>query len=389
MIGLPLRYALRNLGVRRGSTLLTALGIAMTVAVFAGVLALRTGFEQLYQPLGRDDLAIYLRPGATSESLSGLARETADLLVKERPEIAHDLTGRPLAAAETYLATYMTKVDGGVTNVPLRGVQAMSLAMLGDRMRVVEGRLFAFGADEVVVGRRLRSRIEGCRVGDTLMLNITPFRVVGVFEAEGALGGEIWGDAERLMAALQRPFFSRVVARVQPHTDFATLQRELRNDKRTPVDVRSERAYLSAQTTALGGALRFLAAFLTVIMGAAAVLGAMNTMLAVVAARAHEIGVLLAIGFSRLAIFLSFAVESALIGAVGGVLGLLLVLPFDGYETGAMNWSSWTDVSFAFHMTPRLAAFAFAISLVLGVVGAALPAWRASRLKPVDAVRQL
>jgi putative ABC transport system permease protein len=388
-MALPFNYSVRNIAVRRASAIFTAVGVAMTVAVFAGVISLRNGFEQLYQDRGREDRVIYLRPGATSEGESAIRRQQIEILIKERPEIARDDLGRPRAAAETYLAVYMEQVNGGTTNVPLRGVQPMSIELRGDELELVEGRWFTFGSDEVVVGRPLTERMLDCRLGDTLKINMTPFKVVGVFASESAEGGEVWGDVDRMMAALDRNIFQRVVADVVEGTDVVALAEELESDARVPVSVYSERDYLARQTVFTGGMLSFLATFLTVVMGVAAVLGSMNTMLASVASRTHEIGVLLAVGYRRTSIFLSFLMEAALIGVLGGALGLLIALPFNGTETGLANWNTFTDVSFAFTLTPGLALQSFLLAFVLGLVGGTLPAIRAARLKPVDAFRQL
>ncbi|MEE8142686.1 MAG: ABC transporter permease [Planctomycetota bacterium] len=388
-MALPLNYSLRNIAVRRASTLLTALGIAMTVAVFAGIFSLHNGFHQLYRPRGSKNLGIYMRPGATSEGESLLGRALTEILIKERPEVSRDGEGRPLAAAEMFLAVYMKKTTGGVTNVPLRGIQPASLKIHEEGLKLVDGRWLNFGSDEIVVGEPLTERMRDCRIGDTLRLNMTPFKVVGVFRHDGAYGSEVWGDADRMMRALDRSFFQRVVAQVQPDTEFTVLDEELRSDPRTPVKLLSEREYLEQQTNAFGIGLKVLAGFLTVIMGIAAVLGAMNTMIASVASRTHEIGVLLAIGFQRRSIFLTFLVESALVGLIGGALGLLLVLPFNGIETGAMNWNTFTDVTFAFQLSPALVGMSFTLAFLLGLIGGVLPAVRAAMLKPIDALRQV
>lgn len=384
---LPLRYSVRNVVVRRSSALLTTLGIALTVAVFAGVLSLRAGFTSVYRSRGSDDIAVYLRPGASSEGESAIRLQQAEILVKERPEIVRDAEGLPLAAMETYLAVYMEQVKGGQVNVPIRGIQPASIELMGDAVRVLEGRWPQWDSDEIVVGKPLTERMVGAHVGDTVTLNLTPFKVVGVFEHDGAQGGEVWGDVNRMMEALDRPFYQRVVARVQPGTDFAALDAALRKDKRTPMQVQSERDYLAKQTGALSVQLAFLAGFLTLLMGGSAVLGAMNTMLAAVSSRTHEVGVLLSLGYGRLSVFLTFLLESALIGLAGGVAGLLLALPFDGMGTGLMNFNTFTDVSFAFRLTPELALQSVGLSFLLGVVGGALPALRAARMQPVEALR--
>lgn len=386
---LPVAYSWRNVVVRRSSALLTLLGIGLTVAVFAGVLSLREGLESVYQPRGAENVAIYLRPGAKSEGESGLRREQAEILVKSRPEIARDESGAPLAAKECFLAVYMDTVRGGQVNVPLRGIEPASLALMGDGLQLLRGRWLEFGTDEVVVGRPLSERMLGAEVGETLLINTTPFKVVGVYEFAGAQSSEVWGDVERMMEALDRPFFQRVVAQVQPGTDFEALAEELESDKRVPASIMSEREYLSKQTGALGGAIGVLAFLLTFIMSASAVVGSMNTMLAAVSGRTHEIGVLLAIGYSRRAIFLTFLMESALLGLVGGVVGVLLALPFHGQETGMMNFDTFTDTTFAFRLSPGLVATSVGLAFVLGLIGGALPAWRAARLKPVEALRSL
>jgi len=410
-MALPIGYSWRNLLVRRVSTLFTALGIALTVAVFCGVFSLRNGFQQLYRPRGSLELALYLRPGATSEGESGITREQANILLKERPEIVRDAAGEPMAAAETYLAVYMKKLDGGLTNVPLRGVQPMSFRVHEVPPTIVEGRMLQWGADEIIVGEPLTGRMQGCRVGETVTLNLTPFRVVGVFTAPGAYGGEIWGDVERMMEALERPAFQRVIARIDPlaverevdvaavneeraagglaplPTALEALSEELRDDPRAPLQILSEREYLAKQTSFLSAGLLVLALFLTVIMGVAAVLGAMNTMIAAVSARTHEVGVLLAIGYRPRQVFGAFLVESALIGVVGGLLGLCIVAPFHGIETGATNWNTFTDVSFSFMLSPQIVGIAFGVAFILGLVGGALPAYSAARLEPVDALR--
>ncbi len=386
-MALPLGYSWRNLMVRRASTLFTALGIALTVAVFCGVFALRNGFQQLYTPRGETDIAIYLRPGANSEGESAIRREQADIIIKERPEIERDPQGNPIAAAESYLAVYMEKLDGGLTNVPLRGVQRKSFDLLPTPPQIVEGRMLRWGSNEVLVGQPLTSRMRNCQVGDTLTLNLTPFEVVGVFTTKGAAAGEVWGDVDRMMEALERPVFQRVIAKVDRTADLNAISEALREDARTPMQVLSEQEYLSQQTSFLSAGLLFLALFLTVIMGLAAVLGAMNTMLSSVSARTHEIGVLKAIGYKPPQIFGAFVFESALIGLVGGLLGLLIVLPFHGIETGATNWNTFTDVSFSFTLSPQIAVTAFLVAFTLGLIGGALPAWRAARLQPVDALR--
>lgn len=388
-MALPFTYPLRNLAVRKSTTALTALGVAMTVAVFAGVFALRDGFRRAYDVGGREDVGIYLRLGANSEGESGIGRDRVEIIMKERPEIAAGADGRPLAAAESFLAVFMEQLNGGKTNVPLRGIQPATLAIHGERARIVEGRWLAWGSDEVVVGRPLTERMKNCQIGDTMVLNTTPFLVVGVFEMAGAQGGEVWGDVERMMEALDRPYYQRVIAQLREGSDPAAVTQELEHDPRIAAKFMTDKAYLLAQTDRLGGMLTVLAKILTVIMSLGAVIGSAITMSAAISARTHEVGVLMAIGYRRQDIVLTLLLESALIGLIGGALGLLIALPFDGMRTGMMNWNTFTDVSFGFDLSLALAAKSFLLAFLLGLLGGLLPALRAARLRPVEALRAL
>ena len=384
----PLAYNLRSLFVRRSSTLLTVFGIGATVAVVAGVLALQQGFATLYAESGSDDVAIFLRPGSPSEGMSIFGREQASELVKTVPEIATDEYGQPLASMECYLAVRRFKLDGGETNVPIRGVQPRTFEIRREGLRVVEGRRFEPGNDEVIVGRRLVDRIRNCRLGDVIQINVTPFRVVGIFECDGPYESEIWGDLERMLSALERPGPNSVLAALKPRTDVEALSERLEESKQTPATAQTEREYLTAQTEMLSGFLFFLGGFLGVIMGVAAVFTATNTMLSAIAARVHEIGILLSTGFRPLPIFLSFLFEALALGLIGGLAGCLMVLPLNGIKTGTTNFNTFTEVAFAFRVTPTVLATAVLFSLFLGLVGGAVPALRAALMTPTQALRR-
>lgn len=384
----PLSYHLRSLFVRGTSTLLTTISIGATVAVIAGVMALERGFANLYEVGGRPDIAVFMRPGANAEGESVVPRVRADIVIKESPEIARDAAGHPLAGAELYLAVRLFKVDGGETNVPLRGVQDASFTLAGDDLRITGGRRFAAGTDEVVVGAGLLGRIRDCQVGDTLMINTTPFKVVGTFDYDGPFRSEIWGDLDRFQAALERKNASRVIARLRPDADVEALAARLESDKRTPAKVLLETEYLAAQTQAVSGMLTALSLFLGLIMGTAAVFTGTNTMLAALAARTHEIGVLVALGFRPLGVFLGFLLEAVALGLMGGLAGCLMVLPLHGVETGTTNFQTFTEVAFAFRVTPDLLASAVVIAMALGMIGGLYPAWKAAHQAPTMSLRQ-
>ncbi|MHC4390081.1 MAG: ABC transporter permease [Planctomycetota bacterium] len=384
----PFSYSLRSLFVRKSSTILTVLGIGATVAVLAGVMALQQGFQRLYQDAGREEVAVFLSPGAGSEGESSFQRTRAQLLIKETPEIALDAGGRPLASGEQYLAIRLRKTDGGETNVPIRGVGPQSLVIAGDALEVIEGRPIKPGTDDIMVGVDLTRRIRGCAVGEVIRINVTPFRVVGVFTYDGPFRSEIWGDVDRMGQALQRAGYNRVVAQLKPGADLKALAVRIENDKRTQAKVMSERAYLSSQTRALSGVLIGLGAFLALVMGTAAVFTGTNAMLAALAAREHEIGVLLSIGFRPLPIFISFLLEAILLGLMGGAVGCLLALPLNGVRTGTTNFQTFTEVAFAFRVTGRVLLTSVIFAMLLGLLGGLVPAWRAARRRPVEALRR-
>jgi putative ABC transport system permease protein len=402
----PFSYNLRSLFVRKSTTALTVLGIGATVAIVSGVLALQQGFRSMFVSGGRPDLAVFLRPGATNEGDSQFSRERGLKLIKSVPEIEVGEEG-PLAAMEAYLAVLLEPTRGGLTNVPLRGVQPMTFRIREDELALVEGRNFTPGHDELIVGSRLVDRIANCHVGDVIQLNNTPFRVVGVFEHPGQFGGEIWGDLDRLLAAMGRYGPNRVIAKLKPGTHLGapdptqvifadpppdpepgSLAARLLKDTEVPAKVYTEEQFLASQTVMLTGILGGLAFVLGVIMGLAAVFTAANTMLSSLSARTHEIGILLAMGYRPFPIFLSFMTEALLLGIVGGLLGCVFAYPFNGVEAGTMNFQTFTEMAFAFRVTPLVLGIAIAFALMLGLLGGAWPAWRAARLRPTVALRQ-
>jgi putative ABC transport system permease protein len=402
----PISYNLRSLFVRKSATLLTVLGVGATVAIVSGVLAFQQGFQTMFTSGGRTDVAVFLRPGASNEGNSQFSRDRGLKLIKSVPEIDVGEQG-PVAAMEACLAVLLARTDGGLTNIPLRGVQPMTFEIRKDELRIVAGRNFTPGTDEVIVGSRLVDRVQSCGLGDEIMLNTTPFRVVGLFEHKGSFGGEIWGDLDRFLATMDRYGPNRVIARLKPGTDPGapdpsaslmsedppapapgTLAARLQEDREVPAKVMTERQYLESQTIFLSGALLGLGMILAIIMGIAAVFTATNTMLSALAARTHEIGILLAMGYRPIPIFVSFMLEAVLLGLIGGLVGCVLALPFNGIDTGTMNFQTFTEMTFAFRVTPGILANAVVFSLVLGLIGGAWPAFRAARLRPTHAMRR-
>ena len=273
--------------------------------------------------------------------------------------------------------------------MPIRGVQPKTFEIHGDDLQIVDGRNFQPGTDEVIVGQSLVGRIRNCQTDATIMLNTTPFKVVGVFKSKGSFRSEIWGDADRMLSALNRRSFSRLIAVLKDPSKVEAFSERLENDKQVPAKLQTEKAYLESQTLALSITFFFLGSLLAVIMGIAAVFTGTNAMLSALTARMGEIGILMSVGYRPFAIFLAFQLEAIVIGLAGGLLGCLLVLPLNGIQTGTTNFATFTEVAFAFQTTPLVLAVAIGFSIFLGLFGGGIPAIRAARMKPTEALRRV
>lgn len=386
---LPLAYNIRNVKERWTVALLAVGGIALVVAVFVILTAMSQGFAMALRGTGRDDNAMIVSRGSNSEVTSRVDLEPRQAILQQVRAVV-DADGRPLASWEgVSVMALPRKSDGKRTNVVLRSVTPQAFAVRTG-IRYTEGRAFKAGLDEVVVGRRIMDRIEGLSLGGTLKYRRKAFRIVGVFEAEGAaFESEIWGDYEVLRSALRRGAGSNsLVIRVKDAGEIVRLDRWLRLQQSWTLKALSERQYYEDQAGPVAKTIRLLGGLVAVVMGIGAVFAAMNTMYRVVASRTREIGTLRAIGFSRAAILLSLVLESAVIGVIGGVLGCLLASTVHGYSTSTSNLQSFSEVAFAFAITPQILAASLGFAFAMGVLGGLLPAARAAALPIAEAIRE-
>lgn len=379
-MAIPLSYNLRNVRQRPVSTLTTAVGIALTVAIFIGALALAAGFQASLIETGDPGNVIVLRKGADSEIASGIGREASNI-IRAHAAVATGASGRPLVSSEMVVVTNRDRLgQPGSSNVIVRGVDPEALE-LRSSVRVVEGRMFEPGTDEVIVGRRIVPRFADCEIGDRLRFQQRDFTVVGHFEADGsAFESEVWGDNATLQPALQRGGgFQSITFRLRDPAAFAAVEKELEGDPRFAVQVHRESTWYVDQSGLLAHTIRVLGVLITVIMALGAIFGAMNTMYAAVQSRTREIATLLVLGFSPWAVMVSFMAESVVIALLGGALGCLFALPINGIVTSTTNWGSFGEIAFAFRVTPAglLAGMVFAAGM--GVVGGFLPALKAAR----------
>jgi putative ABC transport system permease protein len=379
-MAIPISYNIRNVIQRPLTTLATGSGIAMVVMILIGAFALASGFQAALVETGSPENAFIRRTGADSEISSGVSRDAANIL-RALPEVATGPDGRPLVSTDLVVLTNLERAGlTGSSNVPIRGIDPASLA-LRPHVKVAEGRMFTPGTDEVMVGQRVARRFRGLGLGEKVKLGQQDFTVVGNFTAGGsAFESEIWGDNAVLMPALDREgAFQSVTFRMRDAAQFADLKKRLEADPRLGVQVQTERQFYSSQSELLASVIRVAGVFITLIMAVGAIFGAMNTMYAAVGQRTREIAVLLTLGFTPFAIMLSFLFESVFLSLIGGVLGCLLALPINGITTSTTNWASFSEVAFAFRVTPLGMGIGLAFAALMGVVGGFLPALQASR----------
>jgi len=385
---IPLAYNLRNLAARKVSTVLTALGIGLVSWVFIFTLALAGGFQAALQSTGSPENAIVVRSGSTAELTSIIDRESA-AAIESQPEIAKAPDGTALATRELVVLWNLPRKNGTTTNVVVRGVTAKSFA-LRPKVRLVQGRMFRPGLEEVVVGKLANERIRGCSIGDRIKLAGHPWSVVGVFDAQGtSFDSEIWGDVELFMPVFDRPVYQSVTFRLDEPSHFGAIRKRLEADPRMSVAVKHEDEFYAAQSATLATLLRGLGLFVTLIMALGAISGALNTMYAAVGSRTKEIGTLLALGFSRGSVLLSFLIESTLLAVFGGIVGCLLALPVNGMTTSTTNFASFSEIAFRFQVTPLMLLEGLIFAAVMGALGGLVPSRNAARRVIVEALRQV
>jgi putative ABC transport system permease protein len=388
-MAIPLYYNVRNVRQRWQVTLLAVGGIALVVAVFAVLMSMSEGFRAALRSTGRTDNAMIVQRGSASELTSAVPLDDRNkIMVDER--IARDAEGRPLASWEWVIVIGLPKLsDGMPANITLRAIPPRGFEVRGG-IDVVEGRSFTPGLDEVIVGRKLVERIEGMKIGETVKYQQKEFDIVGIFESRGgAFESEIWGDFDTFGAIFQRGAGSNsLVVRMNDPAAIPELDRWIRDQPQMQLQAVEEREYYEEQAGPLAASLRGLATFVAFVMGLGAVFGAVNTMYAIVAARTREIGTLRALGFSRRAILASFLVESVILAFIGGVIGCLLAFPMNGFSTGTGQTQSFSEIAFAFRITPEIVVTGLVFAVVMGIVGGLFPALRGARLPITSALRE-
>jgi len=383
---IPLKYNIRNLLVRRTSTAMTVLGIAAVVAVFIGLNALSRGLQEAFVSSGEPDNVIVLRQGAQVETSSAVTRQGLHI-IRYLDGIAATEQGEPLVSPEVVaLVNLRRRADNEPANVLVRGLSPHGYA-LRQGLRIVAGRSPRPGRRELMVGERMAERFQDLGLGERVRLAKGHWTVVGIFDAgRTAFASEIWGDALEIAEEFDRAEFSSVLMRTTGPAAQAAVIRRIREDQRLHLKPLAEPAYYEEQTRS-AAPIKVLGGFIATLMAIGACFAVMNTMYAAVAWRGREIATLQVLGFGRRSILASFFLESLLLAAAGGLLGCALALPIHGISTGTANWRTFSEVVFAFRITPDLLLRGFLFALGMGALGGILPARLAARTVIVRSLR--
>ena len=375
---------------RLSSAGVAVIGIAGVVVVLVAVLSIAEGFKAAMVNAGKPDRAVILRDGADSEMSSGLGGPDVDV-IKSAPGIKRD-GAMSIASGEMFVVIDMKRrATNTDANVPLRGVDAPVLAVR-EEAKIVEGRMLEFGTNEIVVGRAASRQFLGLNVGDSIRSGQTTWTVVGIFDSGGtAAETEMWCDVRVLQGAYRRGnSYQSVLAKLESADAFNAFKDWLTANPQLDVQVRRESEYYAEQSKTLTQMIERLGYGVAFLMGIGAIFGAVLTMYSAVVTRTREIATLRALGFGSLPVLVSVVGESLFLALIGGAIGgALAYLGFNGFQTSTMNFQSFSQIAFAFAVTPRLLVIALLYSLLMGLVGGMLPAIRAARLPVVTALREL
>jgi len=382
-------FNLRTIPERKAAALTAAVGIAGVVGVLVGVLAIAQGFRSAMTASGSPDVAIVLRTGADSEMTSGLDRESAKT-ISDAPGIARNGSA-PLTSAELFVIINLPKRSTGTdANVPFRGVEQGAFDVRGN-IEMIEGRRFETGKNEIIVGAGAARAFAGLDVGKQIKMGQNVWDVVGIFTAKGGIAeSEIWSDANVLMPAYHREDgFQSVYVKLADPSAFKEFKDSLTTNPKLEVKVARQSEFYEEQSTMVTQFITTIGIFIASLMAVGALFGALNTMYSAVADRTREISTLRALGFGTGPVIFSVLVESIVLSILGGLLGAgAAYLLFDGYRASTINWQTFSQVTFAFKVTPALLGLAIAFATVIGLFGGLFPAIRAARLSIATGLRE-
>jgi putative ABC transport system permease protein len=386
-MAIPVSYNIRNLVLRKGATVMTALGIALTVATAIFILALLAGLRDAFKSSGDPLNVLVLRKGSNSELAAGGVDRDAMTVIRDLPGIARNPGGDPMVSGEVILVIVLPRLDGtGDTNVTVRFLTPQGIQMRPE-MKLAAGRWFTPGQREIVVSKSVHQRFGQSNIGDSIWIGKGPWKVVGIFDSGGsAHESEVWADINQLSSDFDRTNYSSVLIRATDPVAADALKHQATDDRRLQLNGMLEPDYY-AQQTSTGGPIKFVGFMVAVIMAVGSCFAAMNTMYAAVAYRSREIATLRVIGFSRPSILTSFVFESVLLSLLGAAVGISLMLPFNGMTTGTSNPVTFSEAIFSLRMTVPVVGSAVLFAVVMGLFGGIAPAWHAARREILASLR--
>jgi len=385
---IPLIYSFRNLWTRRVTTLLTMIGVGLVVFVFVASLMLSDGLRRTLVSTGSDDNVIAIRRSSQTEVQSGISRDQANIL-RSMPEVETKADGTPVVTNDVVVLISLPKrVSAAPANVVIRGVSSLALEMR-PQVKLVEGRAWHTGTQEVIIGKSIQQRFEGCDVGGTMRFGSANWTIAGVFDAGNTgFDSEVWGDADIIMPAFRRDgVFSSVTMHLRHGADFDALKTKLDADPRLTLDFFREKEYYANQSRTLALFISILGTLVSIVFSFGAMIGAMITMYAAVANRTTEVGTLRALGFRRRSVLSAFLLEAILLSVLGGLLGIAASSLMQFVRVSTTNWDTFSELAFRFTLSPTIVVQGLIFAVVMGVLGGFLPAVRASRMAIVEALR--
>jgi ABC-type antimicrobial peptide transport system permease subunit len=388
MMNIPLYYIWKNFLARKLTTGITIAGIALVVFVFAAVLMMADGIQQTLSSTGSNDNVVITRKSSSGEITSIIDRATADL-ISTMPMIQKDETGKPLLTSDAVTILNAPKKDGGgLSNLAVRGVSENALK-IRNKITIISGRMFTFGARELIVGKAIEERFSNIAIGNTIKFAGDNWVIVGIMDAEkSAFESELWCDANQLIQAFNRVDYSTLTFRISDNANIEQLKAIFAGDKRlNQYEPENERKYFEKQSEAMRLFIQVLGITITVIFSVGAMIGAMITMYAAVANRTTEIGTLRALGFQRMSILIAFLVESLITAFIGGFIGIGLASILQFYSISTLNFGSFSELSFSFALTSNVIQGALTFTGIMGFIGGFLPAVKASRMSILSALR--
>jgi putative ABC transport system permease protein len=387
-MAIPISYNIRNMILRKRLTLMTSLGIALTVTTTVFLMMLLAGMKKAFVSSGDPLNVLVMRKGSTSELVGGFTKDKLPIL-RQLPGIVADSHGQPLVSGEWVVIVALPHKSGkGDVNVTMRGMEQDGLELRRNRVKLVEGSWFRPGQREVAVSRSIHDRFGHTNVGDIIDFGKGPWRVTGIFDAGGsAYDSEIWGDVNQVAEQFNRlNAIGNVYLRATDAVSADALKHRVADDQRLQLEGTLETEYYEKQTSS-GAGIRLMGYIVAFTMAIGSIFAAANTMYAAVAYRSREIATLRVMGFRRGSILTSFVFEAVLLALLGAAIGIILMLPFNGMSTSTANQVTFSEVEFSMRITLQVVVTAVIFAVVMGLIGGVAPAWGAARREILAALR--